>query len=160
MLREKPALVAAIMDAVTLKQQSFYQLQGLREQDMEALYAAAYHCYAHEQYEDAVAFFQTFAFYSCFDSRAWIGLAASLKQLHCHDEALLCHYITVRLDSEHAAPIFYTHDCYVVLYKISQSLKRLEKVLPSSNHASSDQPTEHQQKIFCYQEKKQQQNNW
>jgi hypothetical protein len=163
MLREKPALVTTISEAVKINKKSFYEVQGLSEQDMEALYATAYDCYAHEQYEEAAIFFQTFAFYSCFDLRAWTGLAASLDRLNFSNEAILCHHLTVRLGSEKRAPVFYTRDCYVALHKISQVLKYLETADPlaelSKTDFSSDQKLE-TQKFFCYQEKKHQQQNW
>lgn len=163
MLREKPALVTAISEEVKTKTKPFYEVQGLREQDMEALYARAYDCFARKKYEEAVIFFQTFAFYSCFDLRAWKGLAASLDQLHFSNEAILCHHLTVRLDSEKRPPTFYTRDCYVALHKIAQALKHLETTDPLGELAeanfSSDQKTE-SENFFCYKEKKHQQHNW
>lgn len=163
MLREKPALVTAISEAVKTNNKPFYKVQGLSEQDVEALYAAAYNCYALEKHEEAVIFFQTFAFYSSFDLRAWKGLAASLDRLDFSNEAILCHHLTVRLDSENRPSIFYTRDCYVVLHKIAQALKCLETADPlaelSEADSSSDQKPE-PQKFFCYQEKKHQQTHW
>ncbi len=163
MLREKPALVTAISEAVKTNNKPFYKVQGLGEPDMEALYAKAYDCFAREKYEEAVIFFQTFAFYSCFDLRAWKGLAASLDHLHFSNEAILCHHLTVRLDSENRRTSFYTRDCYVALHKIAQALKHLETEDPLAEllaaDSSSDQKPE-SKKSFCYQEQKHQQGNW
>ncbi|MBM3857068.1 MAG: hypothetical protein FJ390_03800 [Verrucomicrobia bacterium] len=144
-LREKPELVTAIVDAVMRHQKSFYELQNLREQDMEGLYATAYDCYLHKHYEAAAVFFETLAFYSCFDLRGWIGLAASLEQQQRFSEAILCHWIHDQLSFEDSFSLFYTHDCYVVIHKIAQTF--------------SSQQTKHPDRS-CYQEKKRQQQNW
>ena len=163
MLREKPALITAISEAVKTSKKPFYEVQGLGEPDMEAFYAKAYDCFAREKYEEAVIFFQTFAFYNCFDLRAWKGLAASLDQLYFSNEAILCHHLTAQLDSENRPPIFYTRDCYVALHKIAQALKQLEREASLdalyAADCSSDQKTKSLD-FFCYQEKKHQQNNW
>lgn len=144
-LREKPGLIRTIADAVMRHKKSFYQLQGLREQDMQALYATAYDCYLHQEYEKASTFFQTLAFYSCFDLRAWIGLAASFQQQHRFSEAILCHQMYDQLSFETSFSLFHAYDCYVVIYKIAQTL----------NHQHPNQP-----ELSCYQEKKKQQQNW
>lgn len=162
MLREKPALVTIIGEAVKASKKPFYKVQGLGERDMEELYAKAYDSFAREKYEEAVVFFQTFAFYSCFDLRAWKGLAASLDQLHFSKEATLCQHLTERLDSEKRSPSFYTRDCYDALRKIAQALKHLETENPLEElitAGSSDQKPE-SKTSFCYQEQKRQQNNW
>lgn len=160
MLREKPALVRTISEAVKTNKKPFYKVKGLGEPDMEALYAEAYDCFAREKYKDAVIFFQTFAFYNCFDLRAWKGLASSLDQLHFSNEAILCHHLTVRLDSENRAPIFYTRDCYLALHKIAEALKHLETEDPLAQLVATDSSSAQKPDFFCYEEKKQQQSNW
>jgi len=99
---------------------------GVRDAEMEALYAKAYELYHAENYLIAANLFRWLVLLNPFVTKYWMGLGASQQLINDCKKALECYAVAYVLDDNSPYPHFYAYECYEAMGEESDALIALQ----------------------------------
>ena len=92
-----------------------YEVAGWTTEQINDLYAKAYHQYKSGSYEEAMKIFRPLLVMDSTDNRIWMGFAACAQMLRQHDEALKGYGYASLLDPLNPKPFFHAMECHIAL---------------------------------------------
>jgi type III secretion system low calcium response chaperone LcrH/SycD len=92
-----------------------YEVAGWSQDQIDALYSAAYNQYRAGAYEEALNIFKPLLVLNSTDSRVWLGYAAAAQMLNNHEDALKAYGYASLLDPMDARPFFHAMECHIAL---------------------------------------------
>ena len=100
------------------------QVKGLSDEQMEAIYAMAYRYYQFGKYDEAIEMFNLLGMFNPFESKYWMGLAASLQLTKQFDKAQQV-YAVAAMTSEPGDPVPHLHagECCLGAGEIEDAVK-------------------------------------
>jgi len=84
---------------------------GLSQDLMEMMYAQAYQCYSNGQYEKANHIFRTLIFLNKFETKYYLGLAATYHSMKEFENAIYIYISWALLDIYNPLPFYHAADC-------------------------------------------------
>jgi type III secretion system low calcium response chaperone LcrH/SycD len=120
--------------------EELYSLQGLTEEDLEALYTLGNNLYEAQTYGEAREIFEQLCLLNGSDPRFWFALGCSLQPLGRHEEALAAFAMAQSHEEENPLPAYQAYECHLALGDIATAAKALLLTVAlaegSSEHAS------------------------
>ena len=106
---------AEIMYNMLQNGKTLRQLKGLSNEQMEAVYGAAYTAYNNGNYEQAQKIFQFLCQFEHLEKKYWMGLGATRQMLHQYNEAIEAYSFATLLDADDPRPPLQAADCHIAL---------------------------------------------
>jgi len=112
-------ILNAIQDV--MKGKPVYEVAGWTADQINSLYAKAYHLYKTGAYEEAMKIFRPLLVMDSTDNRIWMGFAACAQMLRQYDEALKGYGYASLLDPENPKPFFHAMECHIALGNLAEA---------------------------------------
>jgi len=112
-------ILQAIQDV--MKGKPVYEVAGWTTEQINALYANAYHLYSTGAYEEAMKIFRPLLVMDSTDNRIWMGFSACAQMLRQYEEALKGYGYASLLDPENPKPFFHAMECHIALKNYSEA---------------------------------------
>lgn len=102
---------------------------GFSDEEMEAMYAAAYNYSAQGRHEQARQCFKMLLFFDPYSYRYCLGMACSLHLLGNLEQACVYYLLAGALDESQPAPCLHMAECLIQLDDLVGAGENLEKAL-------------------------------
>lgn len=112
-------ILQALQDV--MKGKPMYEVAGWTADQINALYANAYHLYKTGAYEEAMKLFRPLIVMDSTDNRLWMGFGATAQMLREYDEALKGYGYATLLDPENPKPFFHAMECHIALKNYAEA---------------------------------------
>lgn len=109
-----------------LKSATLQQAFGVTGYEMEELYKEGHTFYEADQYRDSCTIFKWLVLLNPYQTKYWLGLAASQQLSGFYDKALHSYALATLLDNEDPYPHLHAFECYLALDNLEEALKALE----------------------------------
>lgn len=131
------AQAAAEIDAwmATLQQPVLRDLKGITDEEMEALYALAYHHYQAGHRQEALQRFKLLVTLDPLEQRFWLGLGGAAQRLGHFSEAIGSYATAALLNIHDPRPLLAAAECHLhlgQLHEAESALLALERYCPYS----------------------------
>lgn len=105
------------------------ELQGLTEEEMEAIYHVAFNTYSNGGYEQAYKMFRFLCFFDHLEPKYWLGLGGCRQMLKQYPDAVEAYTFAMLLDSDDPHPPLYAADCHIALGNREEAISGLTAAL-------------------------------
>ena len=112
-------ITKAVQDVLNGK--PMYQVAGWSKDQIDSLYAAAYHHYQTGAYEEALKIFKPLLVMNSTDNRVWLGYGATAQMLKDHEDALKAYGYASVLDPNDPRPFFHAMECHISLKNFDEA---------------------------------------
>jgi len=129
-------LATAIMGGTT----DIATIQGVSNEQLEAIYALAHGHYASGDYENAQALFLFLTVYRNVEKRFWLGLAACQQMLRQYPVALRSYGICAMLDAEDPQVPLRAGECFMAMGDKTNAISALEASIIVAGGAPANAP--------------------
>lgn len=120
-----------IMEKLLGEGRDLFDIAGIKQENLEALYNVGYGYYIAGDYADAETIFSTLCLYNTRNRRNWLALGgAALAQRH-FDAAVIAYSFAQLLDLEDPEPVVRTYECHLAsgdLLKAREALNTLREM--------------------------------
>ncbi len=120
---------AQLLEDFVLKGRSIREIQGLSDEQMEAIYATAYTLYNGGRYEDAEKIFQCLSLFDHLGHRYWMGLGATRQMLKKYKEAIDAYSMAAVLNLKDPQASLHAAECNLALNNIEGAKSALRCTL-------------------------------
>lgn len=118
--------IAKLLEDFIFKGLSIRDIQGLTDEQMEAIYATAFTLYNGGRYEDAEKIFQCLCLFEHLGHRYWMGLGATRQMLKKYKEAIDAYSMAAVLDVRDPHAALQAAECHLAMGNIEAATSGLE----------------------------------
>lgn len=97
---------------VLAKSETLQEAVGVKENEMEEIYALAYEKYCSNNFAEALPLFRLLVMLDPYSFRSWMGLGATLQLLTDYESALKSYAIASLCNRDDPYPHFHAYECY------------------------------------------------
>lgn len=130
--------MAKMLEDFVLNGRSIREIQGLTEEQMEAIYATAFTLYNGGRYEDAEKIFHCLCIFDHLGHRYWMGLGATRQMLKKYKDAVDAYSMAAVLDVHDPQASLHAAECHLALGNVEAAKSALTCTIQyaGSNHAA------------------------
>jgi type III secretion system low calcium response chaperone LcrH/SycD len=127
-----------LMADFMLNGRSIRDIQGLNDEQMEAIYATGYTLYKGGRYEDAEKIFHCLCIFDHLGHRYWMGLGSARQMLKKHKEAIDAYSMAAVLDVRDPQAALQSAECHLALGNLEGAKSGLRCAIEyaGGNHAA------------------------
>lgn len=111
---------------------TFAMVQGISQDDLEAIYGVAHTFYGQQKYDKAEKLFAYLCLYNHLDKRFWKGLAASRQMNKNYKKAAEAYAYMALIDVEDPEPSFHAAFCFLEMKDKDTARKSLDAAIHQS----------------------------
>jgi len=117
---------------------TWQDLLKLETDDVEEVYAIGHGHYADGDYEKALAAFSALIQLNPYAAKHWIAIGATLQAQEMYSDAMAAYELSLTLDEERIAPLFYCAQCAYALGEKEHCSGFLKQVIEKNDEGFSE----------------------
>lgn len=107
-------------------------LEGIKPEQLEAIYATGFMLYKNGRYEDAEKMFQSLCMFNHLETRFWIALGSSRQMQKKYATAIDAYGMAYLLNAKSPEPILQAAQCHLHLNHLAEAKEALELVIQTA----------------------------
>lgn len=133
-----PEILEKTVREVLAGKKTLKDLRGLKNEEMEACYTAAYNFYNHGKFIEALHIFTTLCMFDNLNPKYWLGLGATRQMLKDFSGAVEAYSLAAVLDLTNPKPPFHAADCLLALKEYDKAKMALEAAIAIVETSKTD----------------------
>lgn len=124
-----PEILEKAVKEIISGKKTLKDLRGLKNEEMEACYIAAYNFYNHGKLSEALSVFTTLCMFDNLNPKYWMGLGATRQMMKNFSGAVEAYGLAGVLDYTNPKAPFYAADCLMALKQYDRAKMALEAAI-------------------------------